>query len=377
MCHTPAPLLPQELIDHIIDDNGLDMSTLMSCSVVCRSFVRPSQARIFSHLNLDCDIRATGRDSVAHFRRLHDILTESPHLVPYITNLSCRRLYSWNSPNELVSILLLLSNIRSINFEPIFWPGLPPDVRIAIRDLCQRSRLSYLGLREVQDIRAESLALMVDAPFLTHLSLTDVKLSAPEDIAHWSLHNRMQLFELRLYDTEDSDIISWLKQGHCLSRLQRLLLSWEPRTTPSAQSVIDRSASSLEDISVIPTYGFACMQSRILSRAGITSLRSITVHVFLHGPSFVSWLVKFLQSHNSPRTFRTITLNIFASGISTPPDCDKLVRFLKGDKFPAIRTVEFVFTEDFSSPLLPAIVAAAEAAFVRLAARGVFKCSQL
>ncbi|KAF7343021.1 hypothetical protein MVEN_01732300 [Mycena venus] len=368
-------LLPQELIDQIIDDNELDMSTLISCSVVCRSFVRPSQARIFTHL--DCGMGATDRTNVARFRRLHDVLTESPRLVPYITNLSFRQLYPWNTPNELLSILRLLSNVRSINFERIYWSRLPSDVRIAIRDLCQRSKLSHLGLKEVQNMSAECLALIADTPNLTHLSLPDVELSASEDIARWPLQKRIQLFDLVLHKIDDNVIdmiVSWLVEGRCLSGLRRLSFNWHARATSSFQRLIGVSASSLEDVTISSSF-LLSQPPRILSLAAATALRSISVTVMICTESFIPWLVELLQSHNSPRTLYTIILNIVTTRLAVPDDWDKLARLLEGDRFPALRTVEFIFSKS-SSPLLPAIVTAAETAFVRLVARGVFKCSK-
>ncbi|KAF7343025.1 hypothetical protein MVEN_01732700 [Mycena venus] len=168
-------------------------------------------------------------------------------------------------------------------------------------------------------------------------------------------------------------IASWLVEGRCLSGLRRLFFTWHTSDISPLQRLVDVSASSLEDVTLSSSFGFS-PPPQIVSLAAATALRSISVDI-IH-INFLPWLVELLQSHNSPRTLCTIILKVFPLHTITPPDWDKLARLLEGDRFPALRTVEFIFSKS-SSPLLPAIVTAAETAFVSLAVRGVFKCSKL
>ncbi|KAJ7664979.1 hypothetical protein B0H17DRAFT_1336562 [Mycena rosella] len=80
------PLHIQELVDRCIDFLDAADPALRACSLVSRSWVHPSQARIFSEIEFE-DIR--GLDEVLHPRasRLLGILDAAPHLTRYIKKL--------------------------------------------------------------------------------------------------------------------------------------------------------------------------------------------------------------------------------------------------------------------------------------------------
>jgi hypothetical protein len=229
-------LFPQELIDHIIDDSGMDSVTLRSCALVCRAFLRPSQARIFSHL--DCVL--SGFD--LGFERLYDVLSESPHLIRHITSL---RICFVPVSSDLVEVLNILTHVRDVTLEHISWPSLDPEDATAIRDLCQRSNLSYVRMYEVQGITLETVSELFNSPSLTHLSL-NLGLSPPQDTSKSALESQMRLITLDVNIRENLDIfVSWLAQRRSLSSLQRLSIFWTA-LQQILQRLIDASATSLE-----------------------------------------------------------------------------------------------------------------------------------
>ncbi|KAJ6545362.1 hypothetical protein B0H19DRAFT_1167504 [Mycena capillaripes] len=357
---------PQELIDCIIEGGRLRLFDLRSCSLVCRAFVRPSQARIFYHL--ECSLLS---ESAPSFQRLFDILSESPHLIRHIRSLRLH-LDGHPMPSALSSVLNLLSNLREFKLKHVSWAALSHDAQAAICDLCRRSDLSRLRLYDIREISSETLSRLVDSPKLTDLSLYEVKLSSPKNITSSPLHNQMRLTRLVLITEEDCDLfVAWLAQAGSLSHLQHLTCSCDAREMSSLQGVISASATSLQDVIIVASPEFPLSQS--LSLAPITSLRSLTVYISLgasHG------LVEFLQSHTSPRTLRTIRLYIDPTdGEAGLTDWERLARLLEGDRFPALRKLEVIFYDHRGSPeLLQTIVTQANHGFAKLETKGVFKC---
>ncbi|PBK93431.1 hypothetical protein ARMGADRAFT_928952, partial [Armillaria gallica] len=75
-------MLPQELIDQIIDYLHDDTQTLRACSTVCRTWTQSSQRHIFCHISIDLQ---PSSDIVPTFCQS---LVSAPHVAQCLQHLS-------------------------------------------------------------------------------------------------------------------------------------------------------------------------------------------------------------------------------------------------------------------------------------------------
>ncbi|KAG7445932.1 uncharacterized protein BT62DRAFT_920013 [Guyanagaster necrorhizus] len=108
-------VLPQELVDHIIDSIGDDQETLQACAVVRQSWTSASQRSLFRH------VRLTNRNLLVLFQQ---VISSSLRLANFTKHLevvdtATRRSQQWiiSSSNQLSVLLPLLSNLNSIIFD--------------------------------------------------------------------------------------------------------------------------------------------------------------------------------------------------------------------------------------------------------------------
>lgn len=144
--------LPQELIDRIIDCLRDQQRLLAKCAAVSRAFVRRSQQHIFAKIILF--------PSLEH--RFMTLLESSPHLIPYIQDLSVAisnpRLPTWQ-PSPLPKILPLLTQrrIKSLNIKVygggvVDWgKNIHKALRDALASVFLGNRLEAFILQDIQN----------------------------------------------------------------------------------------------------------------------------------------------------------------------------------------------------------------------------------
>ncbi|KAJ6525861.1 hypothetical protein DFH09DRAFT_1416082 [Mycena vulgaris] len=169
-----AVQLPQELIDAIIDefDPSLteknrprvfpDRETLRSCALVARAFVRPSQAKIFSTVNLSClDCFEAPEERSRLFSKL---LSSKPHIRSYVRTLILS--YRCTGSNFVGRILCSLPNLDSLSLRPSFddlvlmdnlYPPFPTHLRDPILAVFSTTSIRRLELRNHQFDTAQEL----------------------------------------------------------------------------------------------------------------------------------------------------------------------------------------------------------------------------
>ncbi|KAF5379160.1 hypothetical protein D9615_006008 [Tricholomella constricta] len=145
--------IPEDVIIQIIDQ--LDRSTLSQCSTVARSFLRPSQQRLFHTIVLPCHRRQC--------RNLHALLTQSPHIVPYVKTLSVYVIFSRSGAKimqtmdltepTLPSIIGMLSALKSFAFisvphEPLNWGSFSPALQASLLALFQLPSLTCIEINQ-------------------------------------------------------------------------------------------------------------------------------------------------------------------------------------------------------------------------------------
>ncbi|KAJ6471149.1 hypothetical protein C8R47DRAFT_1147988 [Mycena vitilis] len=367
--HTKSFLsvFPQEIIDAIIMDSELDLETLASCSLVCRAFLRASQAVIFEYL----DASEPEPSTSIPFHHLRDVLSQSPHLIRHIKNLRiCFSLYT-QIPTTLVSVIELLSNVHSFALERVHWPSLTQNAKVAICDLCRRSRLSMLKLDGVQGLDSATVLQLTVSPCLRELGLLSIRLTSGDETGR--NHNPSATSEA------DSDLFPSLSghiQGRAPSNLRHLQVQLDVKNLSFWQSIVDSSATSLQVVALNAAYIFSSPGSRCFSLAGLTSLRSLTLFIPLRSESFIPWVSEVIQSNNSAH-LTEIRIEMLPLSDAVPPtDWDRLAQLLEGARFPALQVLQLNLW-DFGDPpeLMRTLETAAHQAFSRRNARGIFECA--
>ncbi|KAF8062218.1 hypothetical protein FPV67DRAFT_1585943 [Lyophyllum atratum] len=151
--------LPQEIVNSIIEElakDDWDRAWLKACSLVSLSFCSAAQKHIFRQIEINLSLAAE-----AYVKRLHEILTSSPHIVSYVESLILQ--VDPNSPNissipSTLRQLPRLHRLRVVLGVIIFpdgqwtwdWASLPDELRRGILSLLQIPTLRELSLRQIR-----------------------------------------------------------------------------------------------------------------------------------------------------------------------------------------------------------------------------------
>ncbi|KAG6890451.1 hypothetical protein C0992_001645 [Termitomyces sp. T32_za158] len=189
---SPSPLLPQELVDYIIDYLFDDTAALRNCSLVCHAWRPSSQLHLFSTLSL----KATPRACPAELcRRLYHLLRSSPTLCLYIREvdilegsqpLAGSPSVIWATTDRtLPHILRRLTHLRRLDFgaqsATIHWSRMSPATRRAVRDILALPSLTHLRLAFwVFQSPADLARLLARPSRLRALTLANISFAQPQ-----------------------------------------------------------------------------------------------------------------------------------------------------------------------------------------------------
>jgi hypothetical protein len=157
-------MLPQELIDQIIDHVHDDLLTLRACSLVSHAWLPTSRFHLFAKVSL----KATSpqqQPSVLQDRckRLHAILARAPELIPNIRELEiCEgsplhhpdpdhvQSTTWvTTERTLMALFRMLTHVRRFDFSAtwtLHWTLLPPPFQAALCTLLALPTVTYVRL---------------------------------------------------------------------------------------------------------------------------------------------------------------------------------------------------------------------------------------
>ncbi|KAK0454063.1 uncharacterized protein EV420DRAFT_617941 [Desarmillaria tabescens] len=151
-------MLPQELVDLIIDNLHGDIPSLQSCALTSRAFLPSSQKAIFSCVHVSSSPPSSLRGH--SFDNLHALLSASPHIAPLITSFELSLHYdSTESEFEKIPLFLpLLCNVHRFFLlsatNLIFsWNGSLP-VRV------QDSLVAFWHTSKIIDLQIEAMGHM-------------------------------------------------------------------------------------------------------------------------------------------------------------------------------------------------------------------------
>lgn len=181
--------LPQELVNKIVDEIDVELSTLRACALAARSFVHASQARIFRAIQLS-DIMGDPLDgekrSGGLLRRFFALLVTSPHIAHHVRTLQVRGDSNHGHLDYLSHILCSLHNLWCLTISSISSSGIPlskpswipssPLVPILFKAFALPS-LRCIGFSGFRFRDAEELhSLLVHSPNLKELELSNVSI---------------------------------------------------------------------------------------------------------------------------------------------------------------------------------------------------------
>ncbi|KAJ7126240.1 hypothetical protein C8R44DRAFT_122599 [Mycena epipterygia] len=217
MTHLPftGPQLPQELRDKII---GLldHREELVSCALTARSFVIATQSRLFNDISIFHHMQATESPCTdeeyrarvqAAFKRLGEVLTESPHLKRYIRSASIM---------ADLQVVVLFSNIGlpSLRYLELHSyddiEGLDGDVLEPLQRL-----IGLASMRQLKICAPFSPQIFRDhTPYLTELAFDSAPAPNDLEIEDFIPDNPRTVVEvLRLSDSPD--VADWLIDEDC------------------------------------------------------------------------------------------------------------------------------------------------------------------
>ncbi|KAM6503506.1 hypothetical protein JOM56_000449 [Amanita muscaria] len=183
-----SPVLPQEVFDEIISQLT-DDETLKSCSLVCRSFRRSAQKKLFGSISVVL-VNTDDDNGPSQPINLVLIVEQAPYLVEYIRELQIfgnsiyRSLDVDGNTTDLASALGIFSrkeesfpiNLRSLWLQSLSWHFMPPVLQDALVLLMTVHSLRAISLDDVLDCPANLVQNL--PPSLEHLSLKDTIFSS-------------------------------------------------------------------------------------------------------------------------------------------------------------------------------------------------------
>jgi hypothetical protein len=170
-----SKILPQELIDSVIDHCHDDHSTLKTCALVCKTWLPSSRSHIFHAITLqppEKPARSFFVRRITDSQRLFRILQTSPKIALYIRELSiCEGMVGreWIAQERTLPVILsMLKNVQRLQLErsasmQISWIELPEDLHDAFAGILASPTLLELSLVGLVFNRPVDLHLMLQS----------------------------------------------------------------------------------------------------------------------------------------------------------------------------------------------------------------------
>ncbi|KAJ7358280.1 hypothetical protein DFH08DRAFT_932429 [Mycena albidolilacea] len=141
-------MIPQELVEAILSD--VDPGSLKSCSLVSPGFCVPSQRLIFRSFRLEGNRK--GPTILSNYGRAYTLLTDSPHLAAYITNLEIHLPTPSTSGDEINSlrrVLPLLACLLHGVYTRARWSQYSKLFSLDVLGFLSRQKLHSLSVEEI------------------------------------------------------------------------------------------------------------------------------------------------------------------------------------------------------------------------------------
>lgn len=200
----PLTLLPQEILDHVIDHFHSDLPTLRICALVSHTWLPSSRVHIFHTVSLHPPTKSASSrlwrflEKPTACQRLHLVLGASPAIVPCIRHVVIREgilSKEWIAQERTLPLLLhSLTHVRRLELERsasmrLEWRALTGTLQGAVRAVLRLgsfSELKLVGL--VLERPADLLQILSECPGLrvlqaSHVSFVKDTLGPSEGLA--------------------------------------------------------------------------------------------------------------------------------------------------------------------------------------------------
>jgi len=253
------PILPQEIIDEIIEDVSYpdaEYATLTACSLVSSSFRDTAQKVLFRGITISLSRPDTTRYTVPA-----SVLTSSRrlcNLVEYINVFI-------NSPDAKWDIFPLLPRLQRLSIQPgkswaTRWSDLPDTFTCNLYDMFRWPSLRSLNISFITDFPIFSICASRQLTTLgiTHVTFdtqpnTTAFATAPQPVAECAVHERGYLQSLSIYGFRDTirtlqSTLSDPSSHLSISRLRKLSIDGSSESAAIFYEVIGTTTSHLEDL---------------------------------------------------------------------------------------------------------------------------------
>ncbi|KAJ7721115.1 hypothetical protein B0H16DRAFT_1603218 [Mycena metata] len=296
-----VPQVPQEIIDHIVD-NIEDMASLKACSLVCWAFVPASRTHIFREVSVDML-----RDAP---RKLHSMLLRSPQIIRYIKDLTIYRTSGpdWGQPNSpLSAVISMLTYVTRFSIFGCWgdWKDIPVPLASALQRIISSGRLERLHFLTCSNV---PVAVVQNALCTPILSLFQINLDPRDDptvlqVAQDPSATSCEYLNL----SASSDIANILKHlrtpgSTYLSRVRRIVLNPLMTASKSPQimaGLLSAVETTLERLDVqVHQFHFKPIDTSRLRRLRTIQLHVIMEELYTLVPDFLPRAITRLRSTN-------------------------------------------------------------------------------
>lgn len=238
-------MLPNELIDYILDKLYFDTATLLKCALVARAWVYSSQRGIFREIRLDPQFDEEPRvdDYLKISESLAAIFAKTPRLASYVRLLELQNFTKPNFQakpellNAFVSIVQHLSDVKQLELFDVNWKFLSPSLRSALTGLIRANSLTGITLLFFSiPTFAELVSLLGENTYLKVLetNVTCDVWDVPDSSTFESDMDRtvatnpprsIRLDRLQFHgQTQISSFLTWFRQDLCPFEVKNLQL---------------------------------------------------------------------------------------------------------------------------------------------------------
>ncbi|KAF8632706.1 hypothetical protein AX15_001730 [Amanita polypyramis BW_CC] len=372
--------VPQELVDLVIDSIHDDYRSLLTASLVCRTWYLSTRPHLFrravfhidffipSFSDSDDDVREPL--SFHRFYLLRDIIEENPSITYHIRELvisgaTSHKFSSWKRVESLVAaILSQLDRVSSIVLRDVNWEHLSVPCRHALRSIFDSPHLEHIELYSFNAPLHITLSLIGSANNLKSFSFSftpATNFHSPFGLEMNKLYSitvsRVQLQELEIGSNPRlPEFAGLLLNPNCpisISELQRLRMT-HVTDVPMCGQLLRASGNSLKELELwAPTSREPKRVGDNISINWLPALRSFQIRGLLFSPSVCSVfclcdIFTPEKSHNLQEIEFLIDIdNTHRSSLNWNP-WSQLDDILSGSKFPSLRKVDV--TLSFSRP---------------------------
>ncbi|KAE9403617.1 hypothetical protein BT96DRAFT_1016856 [Gymnopus androsaceus JB14] len=369
-------VLPNELVEPILENLYSDKSTLLNCALVGRAWAPASQRGIFQQIVLRLPFPQADKDFAtvadAYLKangRLVEILDENSRLVFYVRRLELREFVIWDSEdlvayepihNSTAELILRLSSVEELSFEQVRWDPLPPMLKEALTNMLKAPQLTGISLGLiVSDKFADVVSLLSHATNLKVLKLEVVRCSnwditpRTDNVATRSI--QLDRLVLKLEDTPFTtfSLADWLQQKSCPFEV-RHLLSLRIQYSANldyhrAASMLDYVGDSLRELQLVTGNPMQAEALNVLHLGHTSNLHILKLFRVMQDDSYtpVPWIQSlfkpFIESgRRCPLQHLTIELLVGHSDALETPQWEQWVALDKLFKKPQFASLESV-----------------------------------